>query len=162
MHLGLSYDSKVFFYFRMCLSYALIPICSWIFIIALNLLDRVKAQYIDDNNVIRLKHSGTVHKKYVYFFLFRKKASVKTRKKESVHTISVLRIHVQTKYKCTMLQNKDFKAMFNIWISSQDSLGKNEKWEKNTACTDWTFMCCSIPWQNGPNQLLKHPLVQCP
>ena len=122
MHLGLSYDSKVFFYFRMCLSYAVIPKCNWIFIIALNLLDRVKAQIIDDNNVIGLKHSGTVHKKYI-FFLFRKKASVKTKKKERVHKISVHRINVQTKYKCKMLQNKAFKAMSIIAISSQDSLG---------------------------------------
>ena len=79
-----------------------------------------------------------------------------------MHKISVYRINVQTEYKCKMLQNKDFKAIFNIAISSQDSLGKNEKWEKKPACTYWSFMCCNIPWQNGPNQLLKHPLVQCP
>ena len=26
----------------------------------------------------------------------------------------------------------------------------------------WSFKWCSIPWQKGPEKLLKHPLVQCP
>ena len=48
-----------------------------------------------------------------------------------MHKISVYRINVQTKYKCKMLQNKDFKAMFNIAISSQDSQGKMKNVKKN-------------------------------
>ena len=66
----------------------------------LNLLDRVKAQCIDDNNVIGLNILELFIRNI--FFLFRKKASVKTRKKELVHKISVHRINVQTKYKCKM------------------------------------------------------------
>ena len=83
----------------------------------------MKVQHNDDKNLIGLKHSGTVHKN-VYLYLKKGSASVKATKKESVHKISVHRICVQTKYKYKMLQSSDFKAIFNIAISRQNSMEK--------------------------------------
>lgn len=70
----------------------------------------MKAQYNDDNNLIGLKHSVTVHKK-VSLYLKKRYASVKATKKESVHKIIVHRICVQTKYKYKMLRSSDYKAI---------------------------------------------------